>query len=108
MLLLEGENVEESLKYTFLLIIKNNSNIWNLIEQGYQIGQVFTFLDILQNDGYIGYDDNKKVCLSEKAIEFISNYQANNNINNVERFILPRNEMWSKPIKETDIYIPRK
>lgn len=102
-----GINMNENLLYQLLKIIKYNGNIWELINDGYEYGQVSYFIDSLKQEKYIYTTKDGKNLLSDNGNEFIVNFESNNNIKKYSKWILPRKEMWHSPISDSYIYIPK-
>lgn len=103
----EGLNMKEQLLYQLLKILKHNGNVWDLINEGYEFGQVTHFVDELQTENYISTDAEGKTHITAIADAFILGFEANNGIRNYSKWILPRSEMWHKPIGLTSIYVPK-
>ena len=97
----------EQLKYQLLIILQHNGNVWELINKGYEFGQVTHFIDTLQEDGYISNDAIGKTFITPVGHAFISGFEASNKIQKYSKWILPRSDMWYKPLKPTEIYIPK-
>ena len=99
--------MKEQLLYQLLKILKHNGNVWDLINEGYEFGQVTHFMDELQAKNYIATASSGKTSITPVGDAFIIGFEANNNIQNYSKWILPRSEMWNKPISLTSIYIPK-
>ena len=99
--------MDEQLTYQLLKIIKHNGNVWELIHSGYEFGQVTYFLDMLKQNQYISSDETGKTSITPIGEAFLSGFEANNNVKQYSKWILPRNEMWHKPASSTFIYIPK-
>lgn len=95
------------LTYQILLILRYNRNIWELIDKGYEFGQVTYFFDELSRLKYISNDESGKVFITSLGKNFMLEFEATHNLRKYSRWILPRSDMWHKPIKQTDIYIPK-
>lgn len=100
--------MNEQLIYQLLKILKHNGNVWDIINSGYEFGQVAYFIDDLKAKNYISTDESGKTSLTSIGDTFISGFEANNNVRQYSKWILPRNEMWHKPVSATFIYIPQK
>jgi len=94
--------------YQLLKIIQHNGNILDITNQGFEFGQLTYFIDTLFNENFIVYDVGNKITVSDLGQVFIRGYESNNNIKQYSKWILPRSDMWKKPINEFDIYIPQK
>ena len=99
--------MNEQLKYQILVILKYNRNVWELIDKGYEFGQVTHFIDELRNLEYISNDKTGKVYITPVGQAFMIGFEANNNLRKYSPWILPRSDMWHKPIRETEVYIPK-
>ena len=99
--------MNEQLIYQLLIILKHNGNIWELINKGYEFGQVTHFIDELRERRYISNDETGKVFITPVGAAFISKFEATNSIRKYSKWILPRSDMWRKPMKETEVYIPK-
>lgn len=99
--------MNEQLKYQILVILKYNRNVWELIDKGYEFGQVTHFIDELRNLEYISNDKTGKVHITPVGQAFMIGFEANNNLRKYSPWILPRSDMWHKPIRETEVYIPK-
>lgn len=101
--------MDDKLKYQLLKIIAHNGNILELTNQGYEFGQITLFIDTLKNeDKYIAYDANNKMVISSIGKGFLKGFEANQNIRSYSQWILPRAEMWHKPVDKFAIYIPKR
>ena len=101
--------MDDYLKYQLLKIIAYNGNILELTNQGYEFGQITYFIETLKNVGnFIKYDSNNKMVVSSIGRNFIADFEANKNIRSYSEWILPRREMWYKPLNKFAIYIPKK
>ena len=101
--------MNDELKYQLLRIISHNGNILELTNQGYEFGQVTYFIDTLKNeDNYIEYDANNKMVVTPTGKWFLRDFEANQNIRTYSQWILPRTEMWCKPINKFTVYIPKR
>lgn len=94
--------------YQLLKIFNHNGNIMELVYDGYEFGQITRFLDDLQDYGYISTNDDRRIIVTDKGSAFISEFESEYSIKNQSKWILPRSEMWRKPIGKNDIYIPKK
>lgn len=99
--------MNEQLKYHILVVLKYNQNVWELIDKGYEFGQVTHFIDELRNLEYISNDEKGKVYITPVGQAFMSEFEATNNLRKYSPWILPRSNMWHKPIRETEVYIPK-
>lgn len=99
--------MDEQLTYQLLKIMKHNGNVWELVHDGYEFGQVAYFLDKLKENNYISSDENGKITITPIGEAFLSGFEANNSIKKYSKWILPRNEMWHKPAGSTFIYVPK-
>ena len=99
--------MNEQLKYQILVILKYNRNVWELIDKGYEFGQVTYFIDELRNLEYSSNDKTGKVYITPVGQAFMTGFEANNNLRKYSPWILPRSDMWHKPIRETEVYIPK-
>lgn len=99
--------MNKHLVYRLLKIIKHNGNIWELVNAGYEFGQLTHFIDTLKADDYISTDDDARIVVSPTGDAFINGFETNNNIKQYSKWILPRVEMWQKPISKFDVYIPK-
>lgn len=99
--------MDERLTYQLLKIMKYNGNIWELNYSGYEFGQIAYFLDLLKEKEYIRSDETGKTSITPIGEAFLSGFEANNSVKRYSKWILPRNEMWSKPVGATFIYIPK-
>lgn len=79
-----------------------------LVYAGYEFGQITRFMDELQVNGYISTNEDKRIIVTDKGAAFILEYESANSVKNQSKWILPRGEMWKKPIGKNDIYIPKK
>ena len=96
--------MNEQLKYQILVILKYNRNIWELIDKGYEFGQVTYFIDELRNLDYISNDETGKVFITPVGKAFMLGFEANNNLRKYSPWILPRSDMWYKPLRDTELY----
>ena len=103
----EGLVMDEQLTYQLLKIMKHNGNVWELIYEGYEFGQVTYFLDTLKEKQYISTDGTGKTSITPIGEAFLSGYEGNNSVKQYSKWILPRNEMRHKPVSSTFIYIPK-
>ena len=99
--------MKEQLLYQLLKILKYNGNVWDLINEGYEFGQVTHFIDELQTKSYISTDATGKTSVTPIGDAFIVGFEANNNIRNYSKWIMPRSEMWNKPMDLMAVYIPK-
>lgn len=99
--------MKEQLIYQLLKILKHNGNVWDLIREGYEFGQITFFVDDLLCKKYISTDMSGKTTITPIGEAFISGFESNNGIQNYSKWILPRSEMWSKPMGQASIYIPK-
>lgn len=99
--------MNDSLKYQLLKIIHHNGNIWELINDGFEFGQVSYFIDSLKSEKYIFTTDEGKTNLTETGIAYVSGFEANNKVEKYSKWILPRREMWHSPVSDSYIYIPK-
>lgn len=99
--------MDEQLTYKLLKIMKHNGNVWELIYSGYEFGQVAFFLDMIKHNQYISIDETGKASISSAGETFITEFESNNCIKQYSKWILPRNEMWQKPVNPAFIYIPK-
>lgn len=97
----------DDLKYQLLKIIHHNGNIWELINGGYEFGQVSYFIDSLKTDNYIFTTTEGKTQLTEAGAAYITGFETNNKIEIHSKWILPRREMWHSPVSDSYIYIPK-
>lgn len=101
--------MDDKLKYQLLKIIAHNGNILEVSNQGYEFGQITFFIETLKNeDQYIKYDANQRMVVSSVGDAFIKGFEANQGIRSYSKWILPRSEMWHKPVDRFAIYIPKK
>lgn len=100
--------MNESIKYQLLKIIHYNGNILEIIHQGYEFGQVTYFIELLKQEHYIEYNDDNKLIIGPLGLEYIKDYQLNNDLQQYSKWILPQSEMWYKPMDKFDIYISKK
>lgn len=100
--------MDERLLYQLLNIVKHNGNIWDIIDEGYEFGQITYLMDTLNDRGYLLIDTSGKVIVTETGEAYISGYEANLGIKKYSRWILPCSSMWHTPMKETEIYVPKK
>ncbi|MBQ4546676.1 MAG: hypothetical protein IJA17_05905 [Oscillospiraceae bacterium] len=100
--------MNESLIYQLLKIIHHNGNIWELISDGYEFGQVSFFIDSLKENKYIFTAEDGKTKLTDSGIAYIAGFEANNKVEKYSEWILPRREMWHSPISDSYIYVPKK
>ena len=49
--------MDERLLYQLLNIVKHNGNIWDIISEGYEFGQIAYLMDILKERGYLSVDE---------------------------------------------------
>jgi hypothetical protein len=99
--------MNEHLLYQLLKIIKFNGNIWELIDSGYEFGQVTHFIDSLSIEGYTTINEQAKTVITPAGDIFIKDFEARHKVKQYSKWILPRNEMWKKPIAKNYIYIPK-
>lgn len=99
--------MNDNLIYQLLKIIHHNGNIWEIINDGFEFGQISHFIDLLKNEKYIITDQDGKTILTETGIAYISGFEANNKIKKYSKWILPRKEMWHSPVSDSYIYIPK-
>lgn len=99
--------MDERLLYQLLNIVKHNGNIWDIISEGYEFGQIAYLMDILKERGYLSVDFSGKVIVTETGNAYLSVYEANQGIQKYSKWVLPYSEMWHTPMKETEIYIPQ-
>ena len=98
----EGLVMDEQLTYQLLKIMKHNG-----ISGGYEFGQVAFFLDTLKQEHYIALDEIGKTLITPDGEAFLSRFEENNHIKRYSKWVLPRSEMWSKPVGSSFIYIPK-
>lgn len=103
----EGLIMDKQLTYQLLKLIKHNGNVWELIYEGYEFGQITYFLDTLNEKRYISTNETGKTFITLTGENFLSQFESDNGIKQYSKWILPRNEMWHKPINPTFIYIPK-
>ena len=82
--------MDEQLTYQLLKIMKHNGNVWELIYSGYEFGQVTYFLDALKEKQYISSDETGKTSITPIGEAFLSGFEANNNVKQYSKWILPR------------------
>ena len=99
--------MNEQLLYRLLKIIKHNGNIWDIIGEGYEFGQITYILDTLKNRGHLLTDEIGKTSVTELGEAYLAGYEANQGIRNYSKWVLPRSEMWHAPMKLSEIYIPK-
>lgn len=99
--------MNESIMYQLLVIIQHNGNIWELINDGYEFGQVSFFIDSLKKDNYITSKEDGRIVLTELGTAYINGFEANNKIEKYSKWILPRREMWHTPVSTSYVYIPK-
>lgn len=99
--------MDDKLIYQMVKIIEHNGNILDITQQGYEFGQVMSFVDKLKELKYIQYDESLKIIVSEIGKAFLRGYESNNDIKRYSKWILPQGEMWGKPLNKLDIYIPK-
>ena len=99
--------MDEQLTYQLLKIMKHNGNVWELISGGYEFGQVAFFLDTLKQEHYIALDEIGKTLITPDGEAFLSRFEENNHIKRYSKWVLPRSEMWSKPVGSSFIYIQK-
>lgn len=100
--------MNEQLIYQLLKILKYNGNVWDIINNGYEFGQVTYFIDDLKAKNYISTDETGKTSVTPIGDAFISGFEADNSIRQYSKWVLPRSEMWHKPVGAAYIYIPQK
>ncbi len=99
--------MNEQLLYQLLKIIQHNGNIWDIIGEGYEFGQITYLLDILKERIYLSTDENGKTAVTDSGKAYILGYEANEKIPQYSRWVLSQSNMWYAPMKETEIYIPK-
>lgn len=100
--------MNEHLLYQLLKIIKHNGNIWEIINSGYEFGQITHFIDALSSEGYTSINEKAKTIVTPVGEAFIKGFEAHHEIKQYSKWILPRNEMWQKPLAKNQIYVPKK
>ena len=98
--------MEDSLRYDLLRIIKYNSNVIELVDKGYEYGQIILFINKLNDDGYLLFD-NYSYRLSEEGILFIDEFEKESQKEKYSKWLLTNEEKWKKPIGKYD-YFPWK
>jgi len=96
--------MKESNIFEMLWILKNNGSIMNLIDRGFEFGQLASFIDYLVEYRYIKAKDNIFE-ISKQGEQFLKAYQKENNIRKYSKWIELSQEKWKKPIGKYD-YIP--
>ena len=99
--------MNEYITYQLLKIIKHNGNIWDLIDDGYEFGQVTYFINCLKKLNYIHTNQNGITTITGDGQDYIVNFETSNKITKYSKWILPRKEMWHKPVPQSCIYIPK-
>jgi hypothetical protein len=99
--------MNEHLMYQLLKIIECNGNVWELIDSGYEFGQVTHFIDSLSIEGYTEINEQAKTIVTIAGDRFIKEFETNHKIKQFSKWILPQNEMWKKPLAKNYIYIPK-
>ena len=101
--------MDNQLKYQILKLIAHNGNILELSKLGYEFGQITFFIETLKNEEqYIMYDSNNIMVVSPDGKTFIREFEKEQNIRSYSKWILPRSEMWDKPIDRFAVYIPKR
>ena len=103
----EGLIMNEQLSYQLLKIIKQNGDIWSIIDQGYEFGQLTHFIDALYDNGYVSLDKNARTVVTPAGKTFIRHFEFTHHIGKFSKWTLPRSEMWREPLPQDRIYIPK-
>ena len=99
--------MDEKLLYQLLNIVKHNGNIWDIISEGYEFGQITYLLDTLKERRYLAIDSLGKVVVTESGNAYLSGYEANQGMKKYSKWVLPCSDMWHTPMKENEIYVPK-
>ncbi len=99
--------MNEQLLYQLLKIIRHNGNIWDIICEGYEFGQITYLLDVLKERVYLSTDESGKTVVTGSGEAYIRGYEANEKIPKYSRWVLPQSNVWHTPMKESEIYVPK-
>lgn len=100
--------MNRKVKYQLLKLILSNGNILEFVNQGYEFGQITKFLDILSEEGSTSFNSENKLVVTEYGREFMKEFAEENNLKNASKWILPQESKWTTPMRQLDIYLPKK
>ena len=92
-------------KLFILKLIKNNGNISQLIEQGYEYSQILGFIKQLLEEKYFVYH-SKKLQITNKGLDEIEKLNIELQRKGIERWIEPKISSKVSQIDKNDIFLP--
>jgi predicted methyltransferase len=97
--------MQQEIKLLLFKILKNNGNIAELTEYGYQYSQIFSLIKELITDGFVKKETNQ-ILLTSKGLEEIEKLNQNLGRKGTNQWIEPENKSKISKIEKDFVFLP--
>lgn len=99
--------MEDIIRLKLLILLKNNSNITELIKDGFTYGQIANMINNLVKEEYVQVVDDK-LSITDFGEKWIEKFNISNKLKGFSSWILPEEKSKIEKFNEKDIYLPHR